>query len=168
MTLTMMPYLDKLKPVQQDYIVWCVREFSLKPYGPDFHRGLLPFLAAEEAAWYLECRKQQIASAYGFVSSVGATSTLDTLKGTRFIESILDVFRFDLPRAPGANQVIWLSDEKLRKANRRRYAVKMTMKLPALKNELVQLERISKNNWKVTAYRNLLPQALTILSDQYA
>jgi hypothetical protein len=150
---TLNAYLEKLKPQQQDYIVWCVREYGNRP---DFYRGLLPFLSAQEAANVLNHRLELI--------KVFSTENPEG-RGVRFVRGIIGVFEDALPHKlyeDEASATIYLSDVKLQSYYKKRYDHSFHVMLIGY---MAHLERQSLNYWKVTTKQFRLEHVLQLLSD---
>lgn len=155
---TLNDYIHLLKPAQQEYIVHCVRDYGARP---DFHRGLLPFLRAEEAAVCLKVKWYQIAAS-------------DTPVGTRFIRNLISVFEGALVHKLYDDEetiTMTLSPMKLAKFYRKQYSDHffITTAIITKPQFLVELQRKpGTHKWKVTGSKAAMDKVTTWLSDNFA
>lgn len=171
MSKTLMNYIELLRPVQQDYIVFCVQTYSDKP---DFHRGLLPFLDPEEAARCLQFHLETIKSSQA-VPDLEASSK--AVLGEKFIRQIISVFRSSLIyrlSEDEASEVIYLNTVKLKRHYGKRFGNKFCVTLlesgVSLKRPitgLFELQMISRNQWKVTGHKDYLWAVTDHLNDYF-
>lgn len=167
---TLNDYIPILKGPQQEYIVFCVQKYADRP---DFHRGLLPFLPAEEAARCLEYQLEFIKEAGHKHAS--EDEKLKAVTGERFIRQIISVFRNALIyrlSEDETSEVIYLKTVKLKKHFGARFDKKfcfrlveigMTIKPPV--QGLYELQMISKDRWKVTGHKEHHWSVCSFLSD---
>lgn len=161
---TLNPYIHLLKPKQQEYLVYCVKQHGNLS---DFHRGKLPFLNVQTAA---NCLKLQLElMGQGLVGLPNGIMPYAT--GGKFIRSILSVFDEALPHKLSedeGSEIIFLQDKLLRGQFGRRFNHKFCITLRAWQtSQLVQLERIKADYWRVTTSKRQLKYALQHLSDNY-
>lgn len=157
---TLNDYMTLLRGPQQEYIVFCVQKYSDRP---DFHRGLLPFLPAEEAARCLEFQLEAIKALGNKFNSDDSKSQAVT--GEKFIRQIISVFRNALIyrfSEDEQSEVIYLKTVKLKKYFGARFAKKfcfrfadigVSIKRPAMEG-MYELQMISKDKWKVTGHKD--------------
>jgi hypothetical protein len=158
---TLNNYFEKLKPIQQEYLVMCMLRHGNRP---DFHQGLIPFLDAQEAAKCLELHlvlmKQQ---------------AIGPIKGEKFIRGIMSVFAdavsYKLHKDEESINIM-LNDYLLHKYFKRRFSKHFYVIQDPRNNlprhiGLVSLEWLSKDYWKVTAQRGQLNYATTWLTDMF-
>lgn len=168
---TLNEYIERLKPVQQDFIVWCVQEYSDRV---DFHRGLLPFLDAHEASrclkFKLEAVKQDVSKMNALAGPSGLSEAPVPVIGEKFIRSIISIFEDALVPSmyeDEASQDMQLNTGKLAAEYGRRFSKKFCVTLgPGAKNGLVQLEMLpGRNYWRVTTHKGRLDEATTWLAE---
>ena len=161
MTRTLNDYIEKLKPIQKDYIVFCVKEFNAKTRG-DFHHGLLPFLSAQEAA---ECLKKQL----DYLESVGGT-------GQKFIRQILSVFASALQNhrlyEDEVEEFLHLKSAKMKKTYgvhkmSGKFNVRIRRYLNVREDRLFELQMISRDFWRVTTHKDDMPNVSGMLMDWF-
>lgn len=156
---TLNPYIEKLKPIQQEYIVYCVKQYGDRP---DFHRGLLPFLSVNEAD---RCLRLVL------IDPVQHPGVDEIRKGIRFINGIRDVFIDAVEPAytyPDYTHVdMGLNSVKLiKKYRKQRNSQQFNIKVPlASKAVLVQMKFLRSKNWRVTAPRSSISQVTTWLAE---
>lgn len=162
MNETLNKVCSQLSPAKQDVIVGCIQTYTSRQ---EFHRGLLPFLPAEEASRVLNLHLQTIRE-FEHVPRASERlilSILDTIKG--IIGETL---------SPDFETVeMQLSDKKLQYAYPRRYGTKFAMRFPGFAGKLtgepadglVYLDRIGVNKWKVSAHKRLMEHVTTFLAD---
>ncbi len=153
---TLNELIEVLKPKQQDFIVWCVREHGERP---DMHRGLLPFLDAQQAfhclTWALEMR------------ALHADST-----GTRFIREIISLITpiLDHPLCKNTASAIIQVNHGRMVSSFGQYWVQPVfharLRTANCKLErsggLVRVEMTNRpNHWKITAPREALDSVTT-------
>jgi hypothetical protein len=172
MSKTLNDYLELLNATQQEMIVFCVQRFSDR--GDEFHRGLLPFLPAEEAArcllFHLETLKQ--AQNVSDLTEVGKA-----VIGEKYLKQIISVFRSALVyRASDLekSEVIHLNSVKLKRGYGKRFANKFCLRLTDLGinrkkpiEGLYEMQMISRNMWKVTGHKEYHDAVIQYLSDYY-
>jgi hypothetical protein len=170
MSRTLNDYLVLLKPKYQEYIVHCVKEHGNRP---DFHRGLLPFLPAEEAARVLRFRLEDIKAG---TTIPGVPTEINPVIGEKFIRGIISVFEGALVHKlheDERSETIRLSDAKIYKTYQKRIRDgKFCIRIGMLTNAshldcLTELEWVSKDLWKVTAKSGLLEHISLELCDCY-
>lgn len=168
---TLNDYIALLRQPQQEYIVFCVQKYSDRP---DFHRGLLPFLPAEEAARCLEFQLESI-------KEMGNKHNTDDEKaravvGEKFIRQIISVFRNALIyrlSEDEQSEVIYLKTVELKKYFGARFAKKFCLRLADLgvptkrraMEGMYELQMISKDKWKVTGHKDNHGKVCMFLSD---
>jgi len=171
MSKTLIDYIELLRSPQQDYIVFCVQQHSGRE---DFHRGLLPFLPAEEAA---RCLQVQLENMKGAQNVNDADLQGRSLLGEKFIRQIISVFRgaliYRLSEDEESN-VIWLSTAKLKRGYGRRFEKKFHITLAELGVQrkshiegMFELQMVSRNKWKVTGHKDYLASVCSHLADEY-
>ena len=156
---TLNSVIEKLSSHQQNMLVYLVRETTKRK---NFHRGLLPFLPADEAARALKG---------GIELSKGTTDdpdkTLMGLRAIRRIESILTDVLPDKLYEDEASVNMFLSDAKLVMA----YGNRVTKKFSIMLKQdgewkyMTQLEWIKPNYWKVTTHKDNLEHVTTVLAE---
>ncbi len=173
---TLNAYIQLLKPAQQDMIVACVKQYCNRP---DFHKGLLPFLPADEAEQALKFKLEDIKAAQS-IALVGDEIAREAVHGERFIRQTISVFagallyRFSDDEA---SEIIHLKSVKLKKRFGTRFHKKFCVRMSAdlgvlntFKREtdgLVELQMVSRDRWKVTCHKNWLQPVLMWLSDEF-
>ena len=173
MSKTLNDYLELLNATQQEMIVFCVQRFSDR--GDEFHRGLLPFLPAEEAARCLLFHLETLKAAQNVqdLNEVGKA-----MIGEKYLKQIISVFRnaliyrvSDLEKS----EVIYINTVKLKKAYGRRYGNKFCLRMADLGVQrtkaiegLYELQMVSRNMWKVTGHKEFFDAVIQYLSDYYS
>lgn len=162
---TLNTIIDTLSATQQGFILVCVQEYGQRP---DLHRGLLPFLPLEEAANCLRYRLELLKGA--------ATEANPTPPGERFLRQLLSRLEQNLPRVPidrTASVTMQLSDIALVKRFKKRVEKRFyigslgtdgTISSPS--DQLIEMNWVGPNKWKVTTSKNALDSATTWLADK--
>lgn len=170
MSKTLNDYLVLLKPKYQEYIVHCVKEHGNRP---DFHRGLLPFLPADEAARALRHKLEDVKT--GAVPAIpGETPT--AIIGEKFIRGIIGVFEDALVHKlyeDEHTECLHLSDAKIYEVYQNRirdgkFIIRLALggRLPKFEL-LAELSWASKNRWNVTAKKGNFEEIALNLADVY-
>lgn len=172
MSDTLLKYIPLLNAAKQDYIVGCVQRFADRP---DFHRGLLPFLPAEEAARCLQLQLEILKAAQGHSDPVEQGKAL---LGEKFIRQTISIFRnaliYRLSEDEGS-QVIHLNTIKLKRGYGKRFGNKFIIDVAEFGvltfkrriEGMIELQMVSRNQWKVTCHKNYLDLITEHLSDLY-
>lgn len=166
---TLNDYIPFLKSVQQDYIVFCVQKYSDRV---DFHRGLLPFLPAEEAARCLQFQLEDIKAQQGILNDLAQSNAV---LGEKFIRQTISIFRNALIyrlSEDEASEVICLKSVKLKKQYGTRFGSKFFIRLSEMGIQrkkpidgMYELQMVSRNMWKVTGHKEFLPAVCSYLHD---
>ncbi len=174
MSKTLSDYIPLLKPVQQDFIVRVVQEYTDR--GKEFHRGLLPFLPAEEAAdclqLHLEVLRDKISKENN--DAERAPSVI----GEKFIKQTISVFRGALiykANEDEMSEVLSLDTKKLKQRYKYRFNKKFHISLGELgvnlKSQIkgmIELQMVGRNRWKVTCHHNYSAGVCSHLMDEFA
>lgn len=168
---TLLKYIPLLNTAKQEYIVHCVQKFADRP---DFHRGLLPFLPAEEAARCLQLQLEIIKAAQ---ASCDPEAEGKAVLGEKFIKQTISVFRNALLyrlSEDEASEVIHLKTVRLKRSYGKRFANKFCVSLSEFgifrkkqTDGLVELQMVSRNMWKVTCHKEWLGPITSHLSDLF-
>lgn len=173
---TLNDYIQLLKPAQQDLIVAVVLQYGNRP---DFHKGLLPFLPADEATQCLKYRLEDI-KVMANTSIHGPERAAEAVLGERFIRQTMSVFAGALIYRLSddeASEVVYLKTIKLKKRYGTRFDKKFciriqhdlgvlnTFKRPA--DSLVELQMVACDQWKVTCHKDWLQPVLQWLTDEF-
>lgn len=164
---TLVGYIHLLKPVQQDYIVYCVTEHTDRV---GFHRGLLPFLSALEAARCLKLQLELISMGPPIPYMINEKPV--PVIGTKFIRGIISIFEGALVHRLSDDEAsvqMYLKSHKLASEFGSRFGKKFCATLgPGWAPEgLVELEMLGKDKWRVTTARKRLDEATTWLAEQF-
>lgn len=173
MTKTLNDYIHLLRAVQQDYIVFCVQRFTERV---DFHRGLLPFLPAEEAARCLQYQLEDLKSLQNNTSK-NVTEIQNAVLGEKFIRQTISLFRnaiiYRLSEDENS-EIIYLNTVKLKKYYGKRFESKFYIRLSELGIQrkkpidgMFELQMISRNKWKITGHKEFLGVVTQYLNDCY-
>jgi hypothetical protein len=159
-TETLNAHFHKLKPKQQDYICFCTREVGNRP---DMHRALLPFLTIEDALLNTKLELRNLLE-------LG-----DNQVGVRFAREViskLESFTTKTLYEDEDSVIMFLSTSKLfDELGRRVRAKKFVFTLFVNEKhrfELVELERLGKDKYKVSTRRDLLHRATIYLTDSFS
>jgi hypothetical protein len=162
---TLNPYIHLLKPKQQTYIVYCV-----KTYGnlSDFHRGKLPFLSTQTAANCLNVALERVKASY--TPCLPGEKEIPIV-GIKFIREIIDVFKDSLTNYLYQDEesvTMMLRDASLADEFGRRYGDRFNVSYSRWKqDDLINLQRLGRNKWKVTTHKAKLDQATTWLAETF-
>lgn len=159
---TLNKYISSLSGKQQEYIVHCVRDYSDMT---DFHRGVLPFLSVQTAVTCLKIRLERVREKTVPLDVADAHAV-----GVRFINGILSKFEAPYRIAEGEVSVkMHLCDRKLGMMFYRRYGQTFIISIDSWsKDDVVHLEKLGKNKWRVTAPTNrVLDKATTFLGQEF-
>lgn len=167
---TLNDYIPLLRTVQQDYIVECVKRYTDRV---DFHRGLLPFLPAEEAARCLQFQLEDLKAAQNNRNDLDQVGK--ALLGEKFIRQTISIFRTALIyrlSEDEATEVIHLNTVKLKKLYGTRFASKFYIRLSDMGMQrkkpidgMYELHMVSRNQWKVTGHKGYLNAVTEYLHD---
>jgi hypothetical protein len=168
---TLVDYFERLTPKQQDLLVYAMQKFSSYP---DFHRGMIPFLRADEARQVL----------YELMTTnvmMHANAPEPEVIRIRPIKAIIGVFEEACTNLlPGhtrmQQEVTWgtliLNDQKMAKRFRLpmkgTYLVDISLYFhePVIRREgtlYVELHWLRKNTWEVTAPTKLYQAIANLL-----
>ncbi len=164
MTQTPNDCIEKLKPLQQDYIVHCVKEYSDRA---DFHRGLLPFLSGEEAVRCLRIQLQNVIE-----RNAGLTTPQI---GVKYITNIISIL---LPTSSSwiykdeTSVTMYINSIKLKRAFKGRFKEKMLVTCghsfcPESTGAIVELHYVVKDAWMITAHKNEIDKVTTWLAETF-
>lgn len=162
---TLNPYMKLLKRKQQEYILYCVRAYADLH---DFHRGKLPFLSTQTAVNCLNLQLERLKGQYP-VSLPGEKEI--PVAGVKFIREILDIFKDGKTNYLYQDEesvIMMLSDRELYREFGRRYGTSFNVSMTHwMQNDLVHLEKLDKNKWKVTTSKALLDTTTTWLAETF-
>jgi hypothetical protein len=150
---TLNEYINKLRPVQQEFICFCIREHGNRP---DMHRGLLPFLSVLEAD---RCLKEELIR--------------KQMPENRFIRQCLSVFSDAVPHMIATDEesvVMSLNSKKLMRhfrVYRNDFFVFSGGVCIGVEHTPVQMERINYNQWRVRCSRKYQHTITTWLADKF-
>lgn len=147
---TLVDYIDKLKPIQQEFIVFCVVEYGNRP---DFHRGLLPFLKASEATFCLKTHLERLGE---------IKDGKPDYPGIRFIRQTMSVFADHYSHRLYEDEVqviMQLKSAKLKKmVGPFRWSGKLVIRLLRYtyvsEDRLAELQLVSRDTWRVTTHKD--------------
>lgn len=170
---TLNDYLTALNSEQQDYIVFCVKTHGDRA---EFHRGLLPFLPAKEAADCLKFQLEHLKATQAIVDN--PTMVYSAVKGEKFIRTILSKFANALlyPTDDGTETIfLHLKSTKMKRYFGKRYGHKFSVtaqefgwqiaKKPI--SGLVELQMVSRNKWRVTGPSGFGTSVASQLQDMF-
>lgn len=158
---TLGEYIERLRPVQQDYIVYCVQEFGGRK---DFHRGLLPFLPALEAVCALLYKLEEVKGP----PTVG--TAINPVVGEKFIRGILSVFFDAIGTKMYADEdsvEMYLKTAKLQDEYGRRLSKRFCVTLGISPDSMALLQNVGHNLWKVTTRKRWLEATTLWLAETY-
>lgn len=155
---TLNSIIEELTPTQQEFICFCVREHGNRK---DMHRGLLPFLKAEDAANSLTAQ---------LISMHNSLIEEAEFKKIRFIKTLISKIRALIPYKMYTDETsvtMNLSTRALAAEFGRRFGDKFCVSLGRDKSKLAMLEKAGKDQWKVTTSQKLIDQTTTWLAEAF-
>lgn len=165
---TLNDYVDLLRTNQQEYIVWCIQQYTERK---DFHRGLLPFITTREVSEALKIRLQVLKD------QILTDETIKYPVGVKFIRSIMSVIEAELLKKlceEDASTIMFLKTVKIAQMMGRKFDTEVALKLATLYGTTittmdgwVQLKMVGKDKWKVTCHKKALNVVTTWLAERF-
>lgn len=169
---TLNDYVDLLKTNQQEYIVWCIQQYTERKH---FHRGLLPFITTHEVARCLKAHLEVLkikAIELDFINNQKVP-----LVGHRFISTILSIIEAELLKKlceEDATTVMFLKSVKIAKMVGRKFDTEICIRLVNLYGAsittvdgFVELKLVGKDKWKITCHKKVFDIVTTWLAEKF-